>query len=355
MKKRSLKLAISFILVMIISCDEPETVVTDIVHPDGSVTRKIEMKNLENKFETDNIQVPFDTTWIVKDSLEISDNGDTTWVKRAEKLFGNVAEINQSYLADSGSNRGIPRRTEFKKVFKWFNTEYRFSEIIDKKIENGYPVSDFLTQEELKWFYSPENVIKEKTGGPDSLKYKALDDTVSKKTDLWVFKCLVSEWSTAFLKLTEGKGGSELNATSLKAREDELVKLIEKDEDHLDSLWNKGIILQQFLGEENGKKFRIEADSAASIAANNVFFNFDDYTVKIIMPGELIGTNGFVDSTGIMLWPVKSDYFVSEQYEMWAESKTPNKWTWVVTGIFLLFVLGGIIFKTVKKKRQGRN
>jgi hypothetical protein len=67
------------------------------------------------------------------------------------------------------------------------------------------------------------------------------------------------------------------------------------------------------------------------------------------MPGKLIGTNGFVDSTGIMLWPVKSDFFVTEPYEMWAESKTPNNWAWIVTGVFLMFVLTGILFKTLRK------
>ncbi|MCX6334504.1 MAG: hypothetical protein NT092_09385 [Bacteroidia bacterium] len=353
MKNRSLKLAVSFILVMLISCDEPETVVTDIVHTDGSVTRKIEMKNTENKFELEKIQVPFDSTWIVKDSLEISDKGDTTWVKRAEKLYGNVSEIDQAYVADSGSNRGIPRRAEFKKTFKWFNTEYHFAEIIDRKIKNGYPVSDFLNQEELKWFYSPESVVKEKTEGPDSLKYKAFEDTVKKKTDRWAYKCLVSEWSAAFLMLTEGKAGSDITKESLKAHEDDLVKLLETNEEGLDnnfdSLWTKGILLQRYLGLENGQKFMIEADSAAAISAENVLFDFKEYTVRIIMPGKLIGTNGFVDSTDIMLWPVKSDYFTTQQYEMWAESKTPNKWAWYVTGIFLLFVLAGIIFRSVRK------
>ncbi len=349
MKYRSLKLAIAFILVMIISCDEPETMVTDIVHPDGSVTRKIEMKNIVNKFETKDIQVPFDTTWIVKDSLMIVDNKDTIWFKRAEKLFRNVAEINTAYAADSGSNRGIPRRAEFKKTFKWFNTEYRFAEIIDMIVMNGYPVSDFLNPEELRWFYSPESVIKEKAQGPDSTKYKALDDTVSKKTDHWIVKCLVSEWSAAFVRLTEGKRGKDLTAESLKAREGDLVKLVEQGEHILDSLWNYGIITGQFLGEENAEKFRTEADSAVTIASENVFKDFNDYTIRIIMPGKLIGTNGFIDSTGIMLWPVKSDYFLTQSYEMWAESKTANKWAWVVTGIFLLFVLGGIIFKTVRK------
>ena len=34
---------------------------------------------------------------------------------------------------------------------------------------------------------------------------------------------------------------------------------------------------------------------------------------------------------------------------MWAESKETNKWAWIVTGIFLLFVFAGIIFRTIKK------
>jgi hypothetical protein len=68
------------------------------------------------------------------------------------------------------------------------------------------------------------------------------------------------------------------------------------------------------------------------------------------MPGKLTGTNGYIDSAGILLWPVDSDYFLTEQYKMQAESKIPNKWAWIVSGLFLLFVFTGII---LKKKRKG--
>ena len=113
-------------LVLAASCDEPETVVTNIVHADGSVTRRIEMKNLENKFEVSDLQVPFDSTWTIRDSLEINKEGDTIWVKRAEKLFASVDEINRTYFSDSGANKEIKRHAEFRKKFRWFNTEYRF-------------------------------------------------------------------------------------------------------------------------------------------------------------------------------------------------------------------------------------
>jgi hypothetical protein len=132
MKRKSLESVIIMVLLMVFSCDTPETVVTDIVHTDGSVTRKIEMKNNENKFKLSDLQVPFDSTWTMKDTITIKENGDTTWIKTAEKLFKNVDGINKSYLEDKGSNRAISRKAEFIKKFKWFNTEYRFTEMIDR-------------------------------------------------------------------------------------------------------------------------------------------------------------------------------------------------------------------------------
>jgi len=350
MKNRKLKLVISLALLMAASCDEPETIVTNIVHSDGSVTRRIEMKNLENKFKVSDLQVPFDSTWIIRDSLEISEKGDTTWVKRAEKLFTSVGDINKEYAADSGANKDVVRHTEFGKKFKWFNSEYNFSEIIDKKMKYGYPVADFLNPEELKWFYSPDNLTEEKKNGPDSLKFRAFIDTIDKKTERWMMKCLVSEWIGEFAALTGGKADNDMTQEALKLREDEFAEIVQRSGDKLDSLWSNGTLLREFIGEANALKYKTEADTAASIATERFWVNFKPYTVRTIMPGKVTATNGFIDSSGILLWPVKSDFFLTEPYKMQAESKTPNRWAWIVSGLFLLFVVTGII---IKKKRKG--
>jgi len=349
MKRKKLKVLVSFLLLMVVSCDEPETVVTNFIHPDGSITRKIEMRNNENKFKHSDLQVPFDSSWTVKDSSEVDEKGDTTWIKRAEKTFKNVDELNLTYKNDSGANKMITRKAIFLKKFKWFNTEYRFTERIDKKLEYGYPLRDYLNTEELHYFFSPDNFKAEKATGPDSLKYKALNDSIKIKTDKWTMKNLVSEWIGEFSKLTKGKVGGELSLASLKSREDDFVKICESNEDKLDSLWAHGILLRQFIGETNALKYKNEADSALDIASNNFWINFKEYSVRISMPGDLTGTNGFIDSSQILLWPVKSDFFMTEPYEMWAESKIPNKWAWIVSGIFLVFVLTGVIIKVTKK------
>ncbi len=350
MKNRKLKLIISLALIMTASCNEPETVVTNIVHTDGSVTRRIEMKNSENKFEVSGLQVPFDNTWTIRDSLEISEKGDTIWVRRAEKLFERVEDINSEYAADSGANKDVVRHAEFGRKFKWFNTEYNFTEIIDSKMKYGYPVSDFLNSDELQWFYRPNNLNVEMKNGSDSLKFRALSDTVDKKLERWYLKCIVSEWIGEFALLTEGNADRDLAKGALKHRENEFVRIVEKDMEHFDSLWSEGTLLREFIGEDNALKYKTEADSAANITTERFWVSYKPYTVKTVMPGRLTGTNGYIDSSGVLLWPVNSDYFLTEQYKMHAESKIPNMWAWIVSGLFLLFVCTGII---LRKKRKG--
>ena len=349
MKRKSIKVILSLILVFVVSCDEPETVVTNYVHPDGSVTRKIEIKNGKNNFKKSDFQVPLDSTWIVKDSIEINQKGDTAWIKRAVKQFKNVDEINIAYKNDSGANKSYSRNAGFRKRFKWFNSEYRFSERIEKLSAFGYPVKDYLNNEELLFFYSPESLKQEKENGPDSLKYRALSDSVKNKTDKWTIRNFISEWTGEFSRLTEGKAGTDISRESLKAREAELEKIIAENDKKFDSLWANGVILKKFIGETNALRYKSEADSAMKLAENIIINNFKDYSLRIVMPGKLIGTNGFIDSSNTLLWPVKSDYFLNEPYEMWAESKTTNSWAWVVSGLFLAFVLTGVIVRIIKK------
>ncbi|HUX94678.1 MAG TPA: hypothetical protein VMV47_03010 [Bacteroidales bacterium] len=350
MNTKSLKLIISIILILIVSCDEPETVVTNIIHPDGSVTRKIEMRKKDNKFKITDIQVPLDSTWAIADSCEISLKGDTTWIKRAVKDFKNVEELNLAYKTDSGCNSNLKRNASFSKRFRWFNTIYRFSETILNRFKYGSPVSEFLTKDELQWFYSPSGDNEARLNGPDSLRYKSLSDTIDKKKDEWFFRTIVSEWVGEFSEQLGPNTERDMCPDSLKKKENILLDIIKAHGDDIDSLWNSGYILNEFIGESNSLKYRAEADSAMDIVEDRILLRFVGYSVRILMPGKLISSNGFADSSQLLVWPVNDEYFLTEPYEMWAESKVPNIWAWIVSAIFIVFVATGIIVR--KKKRD---
>jgi len=350
MNHKNIKLIVSVILVIFFSCDEPETIVTNIVHKDGSITRRLEMRNSVNNFKISDIQVPFDSTWSRRDSIEISDKGDTTWVIRAEKWFANADQINLSYKSDSGKNRNRIRYAEFSKKFRWFNTIYRFSEKIEKNFTYGYPVKNYMNAGELSWFYSPAHDTQAKLAGPDSLKYKAFSDTVEKRWEEWLFACFVSEWAGEFSEQLGEETKLKLNQDTLKGWEERILKILMENQNDFDSLWLSGYVLNNCLGEQNAKMFKNEADSALAIAEDRLMIPFDDYTLRILMPGNLIASNGFSDSSQVLLWPVMSDYAFTEDYIMWAESKVPNIWAWVVSGVFILFVITGLV---IRKNKRG--
>ena len=46
--------------------------------------------NAKKRFKISDIQVPDDSTWTIRDSIEVGKKGDTTWVRRAEKQFKTV-------------------------------------------------------------------------------------------------------------------------------------------------------------------------------------------------------------------------------------------------------------------------
>lgn len=334
---------------MVISCEEPQTVVTNYIHRDGSVTRVIEMHSLEKDFSVPNVQVPYDSTWSVRDSAELLDNkGDTLWVRRARKTFADVDMINLSYKNDSSHNGSFSRSVSFSRQFRWFNTEYRFSENIGRLMEFGLPLEEFLDKKELPFFYSPEYSLDELKDGPDSIRIRSMRKAIDEKVETWLVKSLISEW-IGQLGILGGKQADKL-VSELRSKEGDIYDLINKKySEKFDSLWAAGIIQKDIMGEDNALKFRAEADSAISIATDYALSDFKNYSVRMVMPGKLTATNGFIDSTKILLWPVSSEYFLTQTYEMWAESKVTNIWAWIVSGLFLAFVLTGVVIRTIKK------
>lgn len=358
MKTKISRYLVLSLLAFFTSCGEPETIVTNIVHPDGSVTRRLEMRNSKNEFDVDKIQVPFDTTWLVRDSVELNENGDTTWVRRAEKYYSGIDEINAAYVSDSGANRMVKRKAAFERKFRWFNTEFRYSETIDKTFKFGYPVSDFLSGEELVWFYNQGNmaVLNMESFKPlynngllDSLKFNAMDSLVKAKAEEWSLRNIISEWNGTFSELIAPEDSGSLNPETLSKKESVMYEMITKDEDSFDKLWEDGTILRKYLGEEAAEKYRIEADSALGLVTDKFLVSFSDYALKMSMPGKILGGNGLADSAGCQVWNVKSDFFMTEPYIMYAESKVTNWWAWVISGLFILFVISGVVFRKMQK------
>lgn len=389
------KVKLSFVIlsmIMLFSCDY-ETHVINTVHEDGSITRKVIVINdTEREFKPKNFRVPIDSTWQTNITVDVNDQNDSTWTLTAEKHFASVDEINEEYKADNGSNKALQRAADFSRKFKWFTTVFRYTETIEKSLTTTCPISDFLTEEELKFFYLPDNVKSDLRNGSDSLVYEVLSDTIDVKSEIWMWTSLVRQWIDIFydrfgdhpdlaldkevmsskesefvhqiiyLDQSEKKEDEEALRIIEEAEDEEVVKVLEEQidkeaaEEEADDI---EYIVTSVLGRQFYSIFKTEIDSAMSVleSMTESFFSVDNYGMEIRMPGRIIATNGYADTdpdnggSGGILWTVKGEYFLTEQYAMWAESRINNYWTWIVTAIFVLFVITGIVIRSKKEKK----
>lgn len=162
-------------------------------------------------------------------------------------------------------------------------------------------------------------------------------------------RSLISDWSSTFSELAGPDSPKALSYDSLHKKEDLMYEIINKDEDDFDNLWEDGIILKEMIGEANAIKYKSEADSAINLSVDRFLMDFSGYELKMKLPGTPVGGNGYLDSTGCQVWKVKSDFFLTEPYEMYAESKVINWWAWIVSGVFVMFVISGMVFRKMKK------
>ena len=353
MKKKYLAQVLLVSMFWLASCGGYETRVINTVHADGSITRKVIMKNDTPEFLPENFRVPVDSTWTTSTVFKINENQDTTWIYTAEKHFNNTGEINLEYRNDSGANSRLSREAHFSKKFKWFNTIFRFSEVIDQVLTVDCKPSEFLSDEELSYMYLPGEIQDELLAGPDSIYYKTMADTLETKFDRWLLTGLVREWIKSFYDLFGSHPDLKISQEEMLGKESRLVEeFIVDDVDEEE-------VVKNVLGEEFYARFETEIDSAFSVMDEQLspFWNAREYTMEIHMPGEITGSSGYVrsfdegqDKKGIV-WAVQGDFFLGQSYEMWVESKMINAWAWIVTGIFILFVTTGFIIRF--KRRPG--
>ncbi|HSO78142.1 MAG TPA: hypothetical protein VLQ76_06200 [Bacteroidales bacterium] len=345
-KKAALTLILSLIL---FSCVGPETTVTNTVNSDGSILRRVEMSNTENKFLKQQLRVPVDSTWAFNDSISVSEKGDTTWYRTAGKRFINADAINQAYLSDSGANRGVARTAFFERRFRWFTTTYYFSETCGKSLLHALPAEKFLSPEEIGFMNMPRKVKIELLNGADSSEYRTLSDTLDEKSEIWFARSVISEWIEIAGALCEASGKDSLTTEMLRSHEDDFFKQLGENAEF-------GAGCDSVLGAGIYEAFQTELDSARKVTEEkfDLSFSFSEYTMQVVMPSEIISTNGYRDADGRVSWPVSGELFLNTDYIMYAQSRTINYWAIIITlllAVVLPFDISNHIRKWKKRKR----
>lgn len=344
--KRSIYRFAALTFIVLASCGGPDALVINTVNRDGSVDRKIILTWDKDEFDLNECQVPVDSTWNITKIMEVSEKGDTTWTLTAQKRFESVDQINVDYTSYGGPNSKLTREAGFVKKFKWFNTSYYFEEKIEKAIE-GYPLSDFFTPDEIELFHMPVSMSDALASGPDSTRVKASLQLIEEKKDKWLSASLFKASCIEFEYFNDKVPGNKVDIEVLRTKEQEFIDLIIADFDG-----DEQELVDTILGKGYYDSHRAVIDTSFSMIEQkfNVSLDTKAYQVQTIMPGDLVATNGYIDSDSNILWKIDGDSFVTEDYVMWAESTIINRWAWIVSGLFIIFVITGFLIKNLRRR-----
>ena len=352
MKKRLIVLMLLFIP-LLESCDIKETILTNTINRDGSITRKVTVRtNQRNKLDFQEIEVPIDSTWKtdlnwkMESIKEDTSKLDTVWYLTAEKHFQNVAAINQDYQNDNGRNKALKRKANFSKSFRWFTTVYRYSEKVDKLFMVDCPLSEFFTTEEIEFTYLPSEIQESLLASPDSSKYQPIAKKVEDKLGDYLVTVMIREWIYRLYEKIKDHSDFDMSLEEMLSREKEAVRYtLDEGEKGDNPFYPEMELALHIFGEDFNHTFQEEIQSTYE-AMEESQMKIDlvsDYQIETRMPGRILRTNGYLiadqdsaESLGVR-WAVGPFIVWGEDYVMWVESRENNYFIWALTGLFLVF------------------
>ena len=317
------------------------------VNSDGSCERTLTVKNIDSKMlESKNLPISIDSTWsmtfqvdseLVKDCDEPKMRVDTTYF--FHKKFASVELLNEDYADTGNFYSSINRSVKFTKKFRWFYTYYEYSEAFGNLL-SGEPMSNYLSEEELYALISESDTLPI-FAGMDSVEIENKLDSIDDKYSTWISETYFNAYFEALQNQLSGSKVLLPYKEPLDRYKDTLYKAFADKFDY-DELYDLGDSLTNAKGQI--EQLRENKDSIMISVYDKMelweyWFFADPFDRKLIVPGELSYTNADTLKGDTLQFSFRFHRFLTENYEMRAESRIVNKWAFYVSGAILLLAL----------------
>jgi hypothetical protein len=354
--KKLINFGIISIIMIFSACDESYEMLTTI-KKDGSCSREFTEK-ADSAFMVGDTSksnpFPFfiDSTWNISwthDSIKKStrwplkiwdpEGNEKEAVVYAKRNFATVESMASFDYLERDNWKSLKSHITFEKKFRWFYTYYYFEETFPKLETNiKVPITNYLTEKEAKiWLQGHADCFE----GINGIEIQEYLSQIEEKFNRWLNRIIFEEYIHVIannIKLLDTPG---INAQRLLSAKDSIYNLYKKKEtdffldfdakefDHYfdTNAFSKMFDKHQFLNQK--------VDSAFSVT--NYFINQIDY--HLAMPGKIISTNSSKVNSDTLYWKVDAYRFLLYKYDMYAESRTPNIWAFIVSGLLIVMAI----------------
>jgi len=277
--------------------------------------------------------VPRDSSW----TISYDDKSDPK-TYTAVKTFSSVELLNQEYskpLPDTLLQLLISMRLQ--KKFRWFHTVFRYSEVYHSiNPYPEYPISDYLTPEELQLYYLNEDTLN-------------LDD----KVDDWFTESTLNEVLSGLTAAADSLKNTGITKRMIESKKDTLIQLLKSNISD-EKLPGQILSVLNSTGNKTMEGKIISLIHTINRKNEFIFALQGNYSNQVTMPGLVLDTNSKTLEGNAVTWQIEPRYFLFDDYTMWVESRVVNRWAIILTGavgilLIVSIVLGSLISKEKRK------
>ena len=263
----------------------------------------------------------------------------------AKKTYNSVAEMSaELYRSDNHHLKkaeGIKATSTLEKSFKWFYTDYTFSETFTYEGEPIFPIplSDFISADTASFWF---------TGQPDLTQYlsgaeqKELLDKIEKKISQWSN----ANWFYEICNIIIDNYDSIQNTPVSKERFTSLR----------DSLVMQPSVLNGNAEDSDPMAFLSQIEG---ILLTDVYTNFlktykggfaqyerllsFGYPYDLVMPGTVTDAGMGEYDGKVIHYQLGGERLITGPYTITASSRVVNVWAYIVTALIILLALGSLL------------
>ncbi|MDH6304854.1 hypothetical protein M2459_001592 [Parabacteroides sp. PF5-5] len=347
-------------LLLISSCNAYQQVHTRI-HKDGSIERELFAFGDSTFMAGNTNSNPF--LFIPDKNWQIT-RYDSAFVRQ---LFGKDVKFNAKATVQSASLETFTNHAHAKdnlqplmlptetlqKRFCWFYTYYTYKAVY-ATVRPQLPVSidKYLTEDEQRILLQGNLSAFEGMNGIE--QSDELNELVG-KFETWFMHCQFEITINAFAELLLETGETQY----AKQLSDVRATLFEQLKDKIDDKDIDSEMVASLLDAHFRSTFYASFEASHTKAINDSIdeqsrlLNLFEYALSfsIDIPGRLLTANTPLRYENSPVWKIDAYRFLVQDYELYAESRTANVWTFVVTGLLLLIAFISL-YLTIRKNRD---
>lgn len=376
--KANIKLMAAMTLVLIMaSCRNKDDRMLTIIHEDGTCSREytfhstqqwlgippeadydsIVDKSWERSWSVlgaDSVRYPVPLTEAQLDSmqaLDLSKPLGNMLMVHVKKGYKSVEEMSAQLYRSEHSHlirvEGIKATSKLEKHFKWFYTDYTFSETFAIEDPSLFPVplSHFLSADTASFWFTGQPDLTQNLSGAEQ---KELLDGIEKKIDQWSNANWFTEICNIIVLNYEKLQNPPVSKERFVSIRDSLVMqpcVLNANDGEL--IANGGFAAQfgrfdKVFQSEAYTQFLESYDGGLEQYGDPLSFgtNYD-----LVMPGSVLDAGMGTYDGDVIRYRLGGERMIPGAYTITATSRATNVWAFVVTLLVILFAIGSLLYR----------